>query len=692
MKSALVHALATVAALSVALDAPAAAQLADLQPGRNFTFATSFGTGYSQQVDAGDADLDGDFDVVVANGGVGPPALSRIFINGGLGTFTDESSTRFAGFPLMNARDVEFFDSENDGDLDVFVADHTKGFPPSNGAVSRFFVNLGGEQRGAPGYFQEDTQLFWGALTGVPDADQLCGGCDAGPFRDFGCDCDFNDLDDDGDLDLFFGTYGPGLVAGRESRIFFNDGEGVFNEQWPWAGHGAITAWVAPDLDLADLDGDFDLDLAAAGAFSASKTRVFINNLYAPLGAEPFREITQHALIDSGAASQNVFNYEVELADADGDGDFDLWLDNQVGNTDRLLRNDGPDAQGLSFTRMDTWIQGDPAQDEEEADFADYDNDGDLDLFLANFNGTDRLYQSGLAQGVDPDTQGLLHRTGMAGGLAPSPELPINFGTSNDGEWFDVDGDDDLDFLVVNDINQGNRMYRNVLGVPDTHAPAFAAVTVQGDKPNGSATVIHAAVRDNAPLQLFRFYTAELVYSVDGGAAQSVAMFHQGGQQYRGVIPAQDDATIEYHVEVTDPAGNGGISASHTFFQGADPWTDLGGGLAGVAGVPSLVGSGPLTVGSSGSLTLSSAAPSAICALFVSVASTPSPFKCGTLVPVPVAIQLTLVTNAGGSLPLAWGSWPSGLSGASLWFQYAIADGAAACGTSLSNAVRADVP
>ena len=57
-----------------------------------------------------------------------------------------------------------------------------------------------------------------------------------------------------------------------------------------------------------------------------------------------------------------------------------------------------------------------------------------------------------------------------------------------------------------------------------------------------------------------------------------------------------------------------------------------------------------------------------------------------------VAIQLTLVTNGAGAVPLAWGSWPSGLSGLSLWFQYAIADGAAVCGTALSNAVRADVP
>lgn len=60
--------------------------------------------------------------------------------------------------------------------------------------------------------------------------------------------------------------------------------------------------------------------------------------------------------------------------------------------------------------------------------------------------------------------------------------------------------------------------------------------------------------------------------------------------------------------------------------------------------------------------------------------------------PVPVAFQMPLVTNGGGSLPLAWASWPSGLSGARLCFQFAIADVAAVCGTALSNALRADVP
>jgi hypothetical protein len=681
-------ALASLAALA----ASANAQLADLQPGRNFTAQPNFGFGNSVDIDPGDADLDGDLDVVVANGGDGNPQLSRIFINDGFGAFADETATRFALVPSMRSNDVDFVDFENDGDLDLFFANHDPGIS-SSGQVSRFIVNLGGQQRGAVGFFEDESNSRWGVLAAVPAAQQVCGGCNSGPFRDWSCDCDFGDLDDDGDSDLFFGSYGPGINGTRDSRVFLNDGMGVFNELWPWADPAADTKTHTIDMDLADFDGDFDLDVFMSSR--QSQARVYMNELYAPLGHGAFRDITQTALIDTGAFQGGSNSYEVEYGDVDADGDFDAFVLNYTNNFDAVLRNDGSSAGAFSFAPKYAWLTGDPNFDEHEIDFGDYDDDGDLDAFVANFTGTNWLYQSSLAQGWSLSAQGLLHRTGLAGGQAPAPELPSNFnsGTSLDGEWGDMDGDGDLDILLSNDGNQGNWLFRNVLGVPDTHAPDVLGLTAQADKPNGSPTVIHARVQDNAPFYLHEFYDAQLVYSVNGGADQSLAMLAQGGQQARGVIPAQIDASIEYHVEVTDLAGNIGVSDTHRFAQGnGGAWTDLGTGLAGVAGVPTLVGTGPLTAGSAGSLTLSNAAPSSVCALFVSLSSAPAPFKCGTLVPVPVALQLTLATNGSGALPLAWGSWPNGLSGASLYFQSAIADGAAACGTALSNALRADVP
>jgi choice-of-anchor C domain-containing protein len=121
-------------------------------------------------------------------------------------------------------------------------------------------------------------------------------------------------------------------------------------------------------------------------------------------------------------------------------------------------------------------------------------------------------------------------------------------------------------------------------------------------------------------------------------------------------------------------------------------WTDLGFALPGVAGAPQLVGTGTLAAGSVGSLALSHAAPSAPALLFIALGSSPVPFKGGTLVPVPTLATLPLATSPAGGLTLPWLSWPAGLSGLDLYFQYGIKDVAAVHDVALSNAVRGDVP
>ncbi len=121
-------------------------------------------------------------------------------------------------------------------------------------------------------------------------------------------------------------------------------------------------------------------------------------------------------------------------------------------------------------------------------------------------------------------------------------------------------------------------------------------------------------------------------------------------------------------------------------------WTDVGFALSGVAGEPLLAGTGPLTPGSSGALTLTQAASSAASVLFASVGSVPAPFKGGALVPLPAALALPLATSPLGTISLMFSDWPAGLSGLDLYFQYAIQDAAAVKGVALSNALKADVP
>lgn len=691
--------LAVTGAAMLTLGSVASAQLTDLQSGRNFpTAATNFGTGRSENIDIGDVDNDGDYDVVVANGGDGAAQANEIYINNGgaqggsVGTFSNGTGARFAGVPNDTSRDIELADVDNDCDLDVYVAN--RGVTANGGEVSRFYRNRGGAQGGPVGFFQEDTNNFWRNLVSVPVGDQQFGG-NVGPWRDFSCDCDFGDLDLDGDLDLFHSSYGPNIDGSRDSRIFLNNGLGNFDERWPWASAGADIKTHTLDMDLIDLDGDLDLDIFMSSR--DSQARVYRNDLNIATGtwpARPFSDITQTALINMGAVLSGSSNYEAEPADVDGDGDFDMWVKNYNGFTDRLLRNNG----NLTFTQMNGWIKGDPNVDENEVDFIDYDSDGDLDAFLANFSGTNAIYQSGLADGIDFNSVGLYHRNGTAAGgnLATWNEVPSanNAGTTLDGEAADMDNDGDPDLLLANDGNQVNRYWENDLGMPDTHAPTVHIVTNQGNKSNGTDTPIRAQLRDNASFYVTAYYKVDLMYKVNGGLTNRIKMFSQGGQQFQGTIPGGINGSIEFWIEGADDHGNLFSSAHQTYTQTASGVTvteNIDDGTVGEYGRPYHAMTGTFATGSAIQVSLCDADHGKLAALFLSVASTPVGFKGSLLHTVPIAASFNLTTDAGGVIHFST-VWPALPIGTQIWSQYANADDVNLTGAALSNAVKFTQP
>lgn len=684
--------VATGAALVMFADL-AAAQIADEQPGRNFpTAQIAFGTGRSENVDVADVDNDGDMDVVMANGGDGGNQANTIYMNRGgaqggvLGTFADDTAARFIGIPDDRSRDVEFADFDDDFDFDIYITN--RGTTVEGGQPSRAYINQGGMQFGSVGYFTEDTDTFFRTLISIPLGDQVIGG-NTGGWRDFACDCDFADLDLDGDIDLFHSTYGPNINGTRDSRVFLNDGTGCFDELWPWVDSGADIKAHVMDVDLVDLDSDFDIDIFMSSR--DSQARVFVNNLQADgtFPADPFTDITQSALIDTGAALVGNDNYECEFGDIDGDGDFDIWAKNWQNFTDRILRNNGD----LTFDEMTTWINGDPSVDENEADFLDFDGDNDLDVFVANFAGTNWLYANGLSQGFTGTD--LMNRTGT--GIYPANETPSsgNGGTTLDADCADMDNDGDPDIVLSNDSNQPNRYWENVLGVPDTHAPTVHMITAQGNKADGSDTPIRVQLRDNSNYYVIAFYPVDLLYSVDGGIENRIKMISQGSQQFQATIPGGISGVISWHVVGSDLTGNTFATVPTSYTQTSSGVTlveHIDDGTPGVKGNPYLTFDGAFTGGSLVEAMLSDAAPNALSILFGSIASTPLPFKGGLLHTVPIALEISLLSNAGGQLYVQ-AVWPAGIpSGAKVWFQYGMADAAGTGGASLSNAVVITAP
>lgn len=692
--------LSTFSALSglavLVIGASASAQLADLQPGRNFPSNTNaFGGNHSENIDVADVDMDGDYDVGISNGGDSGAQPNRLFLNNGglqggtLGTFSQVTSTRFAGVPNDTSRDIEFADFENDGDFDVYISN--RGTPANGGETSRAYTNLGGQQGGTIGFFSESTASFWGNLISVPSGQEIGAQDGAGPFRDYSCDCDFADFNDDGYIDLFHSSYGPSIDGTRDSRLFMNDGTGVFDEHWPWVDGGGDIRLHTLDIDPVDFDGDYDIDVFASSR--DSQARVYRNNLNGGGGGNLFTDMTGPAIMATGATLNGSNNYEAEFADVDGDGDFDMYMknyDSPGGNGDRILRNNG----NFTFTKMSNWIRSDPGIDENEADFLDFDNDGDLDVFVANFLGVNRLYASSLAQG-GLMSGGMYHRADIGSGLYPHNELPAgNGGQSLDGECADMDNDGDTDILLSNDVGQQGKYWQNTLGIPDTFAPSFHSFTNQGNKSDGSDTVIHVALRDNAPYYIIGYYRVDLIYTVGGGQERCVQMFSQGSQQFRGVIPGGHNGAVAYRIEATDDNGNKAVSATRNYTQTASGVTEiesLSCGTSGIKGVPYFSIDGSLAAGSTTQFKLERGAPNAFSVMFLSAASTPAPFKGGILYAFPVTLFLNRNLDGAGfdHITLPWPTFPFGFE---IVMQYGIQDVSVPGMASLSNAVKTTQP
>ncbi len=124
----------------------------------------------------------------------------------------------------------------------------------------------------------------------------------------------------------------------------------------------------------ADGDGDLDVYLVQSGSLLDAAQRRPGNQLYENRGDGKFRNVTA-----TSGADDDGYGMGVASGDYDNDGDLDLYVTNVGRNT--LLRNDG----GHKFTDVTTDAKVGHARWGASAGFFDYDRDGDLDLFVVNY-------------------------------------------------------------------------------------------------------------------------------------------------------------------------------------------------------------------------------------------------------------------------------------------------------------------
>ena len=221
------------------------------------------------------------------------------------------------------------------------------------------------------------------------------------------------DTDNDGDRDLLL----TGEGAGQSVQFYTNNGGFNFAPTT-----SSFQPSVFTTVAWGDLNGDGQPDAFQNGFGSSILSNLYVNN------NGNFTEMTSPAEtpLAPGAA----------MADFNNDGfpDLALFGNHNIGNGPaRLYLNDGNDGWTMSMPF------GDPLLIDAELSVVDYDNDGDLDLFLmAGFDGISgsryvRLYRN--------DGDGIFE--------AMEPEL-IDKGYGS-AAWGDYDGDGDLDLLLNGD-------------------------------------------------------------------------------------------------------------------------------------------------------------------------------------------------------------------------------------------------
>lgn len=366
-----------------------------------------------------DLDRDGWPDLFVPGGGRVP---DRLFQNRGDGTF--EEIGEAAGVALqhggMGATAADF---DGDGWEDLYVTSVGPSWKPEVGR-HLLYRNRG------DGTFEECAAARGLATTspGVPD----------------GTGAAFADLDLDGDLDLVVGGWRHFPLPSRGTRLFLNDGTGHFQDAthllpvtletrvwmpsvcdmdgdgWPevllaadfstsryYVNHGGLafedrTSDAGVGLDehgmgsvVADLDGDGRLDWYVTSIHDPDEWLPWEqtgNKLYWNEGAHHYREGAEAAGVHAGQ-----WGWGVVAADLDHDG----WVDlaevngfNALFETDpaRLWRNLG----GRRFEEVAQGVGFDHAQQGRALVDADFDRDGDRDLFVVNHRGEAQYYRNEL--------------------------------------------------------------------------------------------------------------------------------------------------------------------------------------------------------------------------------------------------------------------------------------------------------
>ncbi|WP_309386855.1 VCBS repeat-containing protein [Cerasicoccus frondis] len=455
-----------------------------------------------QDAAMGDIDGDGDVDVLLC----GLDSDTAILLNDGSGNLSLGANPD----AIPQGKSVALADLDDDGDLDIFLACLNE--------PCQVWLNDGA------GVFTDSGQSIgldqqWSALAMV-------------------------DVDDDDDLDAV--VTGSTVLTADASRIFLNDGDGVFTESAHTLGSASTS-----DVAVGDVDGDGDVDILLAnigssklmlndgsGVFTASSQSFGVSSTHgvamADLDGDDDLDIFfangsvnftytntvwlndgEGVFTDSGQSLGTDYTLSVVLSDVDDDGDLDAIEGNNIGEISRLLYNDGSgnftdSGLGLGHTRISGLAAG------------NLNGDSNPDVFFVGNLGPSKVWFGSSSTGLIDSGEligGAAGSSAAAADIDDDGDIDIALGCSGGITWillndgagqfsfygeglangsgnnngalafgdFDNDGDEDL--VVTNSEHSASTDYQTRLWFNDGSGNFTLEATLFADSPTESVAV-----------------------------------------------------------------------------------------------------------------------------------------------------------------------------------------------------------